>query len=73
MSKVAIQNIEVGSQVKIGGRVYQITKKATNFGAFGDYVQISLYDIARDFWVKDQTFQSDEKVFVVFNSSGKKW
>ena len=73
MSKVAIQNVEVGSQIKIGGRVYQITRKVTNVGAFGDYVQICLYDIARDYFVEDQTFQSDAKVFVVFKSSGQKW
>jgi translation elongation factor P/translation initiation factor 5A len=73
MSKIQVTDVEVGSQIKIGGRVYQITKKVTNVGAFGDYVSMSLYDIARDFWVKDQTFQSDAKVFVVFKSSGKKW
>jgi hypothetical protein len=73
MSKVAIQNVEVGSQIKIGGRVYQITKKVTNVGAFGDYVSLNLYDFGRDLWVKDQTFQSDEKVNVVFSSSGQKW
>lgn len=73
MSKVSVLNVAVGSQIKIGGRVYQITKKVTNVGAFGDFVSMSLYDIARDFWVKDQTFKSDAKVFVVFRSSGKKW
>ena len=73
MSKIQVTNVEVGSQIKIGGRVYQITRKVTNVGAFGDYVLLNLYDFGRDRWVKDQTFQFDEKVNVVFNSSGQKW
>jgi hypothetical protein len=65
MGKQKIVNVTVGSVVSVGGREYQITRKQTDMGAWGDFVTLDFYDKGRGWWITDQTFKMDTKIMVI--------
>lgn len=63
-TKLANQ-LRVGDIIELDNRKYQLTTVTINYGGLGDYVNLELFDLARERWILPSSFNPEDKFTII--------